>query len=81
MSSEDSEWEEDNEENHYKFFTTRSIPWRSEKVSNFFFALDRKSKKTSSPKSATMTFSRREGIPTDRQMPEGLPEWLIKTPS
>ena len=77
MSSEDSEWEEDNEGNSYKTFMTRPIPWRSEKVSSFFHTLDHKAKKSSSEKSVMMSFGRRKGVPTDRQKPEDLPDWLF----
>ena len=58
MSSEDSEWEEDNDGNTYKTFVIRPIPWQSEPVTAFLHALDKKNKNSSTQKSVMMTFYR-----------------------
>lgn len=81
ISSEDSDWEEDNGGNTYKTFTVKPIPWRSDRVSNFFHALDRKAKKSASQKSTMMSFVRKVGIPSDRPKPVGFPEWVYKQSS
>lgn len=50
------------------------------KVNDVFNALDRKVRKDASQKSHMMTFSRLEGLPSDRAKPEGLglPNWVFK---
>ena len=80
ISSEESEWEEDSDGNTYKVFYTHPLPWRGKKVNDVFNALDRKARKDASQKSHMMTFSRLEGLPSDRAKPEGLgfPNWVFK---
>jgi len=83
ISSEESEWEEDNDGTAYKVFYTRPLPWRAKKVDDVFNALDRKAKKDASQKSHMMTFSCQEGLVSDRAKPEGLglPNWVFKQES
>ena len=83
ISSKESEWEEDNDGTAYKVFYTRPLPWRAKKVDDVFNALDRKAKKDASQKSHMMTFSRQEGLVSNRAKPEGLglPNWVFKQES
>ena len=72
ISSEESEWKEDNDGNAYKVFYTRPVrplPWKGKKVNDVFNALDRKARKDASQKSHMMTFSHLEGLPSDRAKP------------
>ncbi len=81
MTSEDSEWvEADNEGNTQKVYTKRPLPWRSDKVSEFFQRLDASHKRGTSQRSKDMTLPRDEGIPSDRSKPISLSRfaWLFK---
>lgn len=60
-------------------FVIHSLPWRSEKVDNFFSGLDRKSDKKKTKKSKMMTFQRIKGLRSNRPRPslEKVPEWAL----
>lgn len=77
MSSEESD---DDDENDEGGFVVRPLVWRSDKVTNLFNKLDHKSKKNASVRSKKMTFSRKSGLPSDRQRPPdgNLPDWCFK---
>ena len=63
-----------------KCFTPTHFPGEGKKVNDVFNALDRKARKDASQKSHMMTFSRLEGLPSDRAKPEGLGflNWVFK---
>ena len=73
MSSEDSDDDGGS-------FNVRPLPWRNEKVTEFFYALDSKHERRLSVKSKRMTYERRDGLASDRQCPAtgSVPGWCIK---
>jgi len=84
ISSEESEWEEDNDGTAYKvFYIYPPTSMASKKVNDVFNTWDRKAKKDASQKSHMMTFPCQEGLVSDRAKPEGLglPNWVFKQES
>ncbi len=76
ISSEDSDEEESDKEDDSAQFAERPLLWRSDKVTNLFNKLDHKVRKNSTTTSKKMTFTRKQGLPSDRPMPRG-PDWLF----
>ena len=72
ISSEDSE--DDGS------FLVRPLPWRSEKVTNFFCGLAKKQDKKKSRKSKIMTFERKTGPFSQRSKPlaGSTPAWAVQ---
>ena len=76
MSTEESSAENGDSGAH---FFVRELPWRSDRVKNFFHSLDHKHTKNQSARSRRMSFERcLADLPSDRPCPFGLPEWMIK---
>ena len=71
ISSEDSD--EDGS------FLVRPLPWRVDKVTNFFSHLDKKCDKRRSKKSRVMIFERKNGLPSERTKPTpgSVPAWTV----
>lgn len=77
ISSEESGEEDEGQ------FIVRPLPWRSEKVDNFFATLDHKHEKRQTVRSKKMSYGRKDGLPSDRPKPRDgtLPKWLFKCSS
>ena len=61
-------------------FLVRLLPWRVDKVTNYFFShLDKKCDKRRSKKSRVMTFERKNGLPSERTKPTpwSVPAWTV----
>ena len=74
ISSEESGEEDEGQ------FIVRPLPWRSEKVDNFFATLDHKHEKRQTVRSKKMSYGRKDGLPSDQPKPQDgtLPKWLFK---
>ena len=59
-------------------FIVRPLPWRSDQLTELFLGLDRKHNKRASPRSKRMSFSRKQGMPSDQPKPSNLPDWFFK---
>ena len=78
MSSEESCGEDESEDGQ---FVIRPLVWRSEKVTTLFTTLDEKYHKHQSIRSKKMSFTRKDGLPSDRLQPTvsgKFPDWLFK---
>ena len=64
ISSEESGEEDEGQ------FIVRPLPWRSEKVDNFFATLDHKHEKRQTVRSKKMSYGRKDGLPSDRPKPQ-----------
>jgi len=69
MSSEESQWGEDNNGCASKYYKKKPIPLWADKVNTFFERLDEKSTRASSLCSKYMTVPRSVGSPSDRLKP------------
>jgi len=80
MSSEETQWDEDNDGCTTKYYKKKPIPWRADKVNTFFERLDEKSTRASSLRSKDMTVPRSVGSPADRLKPLYHTEsaWMFK---
>ncbi len=80
ITSDESEWLEDNDGYSSKAITNKPLPWRSDKVTEFFHRLDEVHKRRTSQRSKDMTLPKCEGTPSDRPKPSHLDKlpWLFK---
>ena len=80
MSSEESASDEEENDGASGFsFTVRPLPWRSGKVTGFLLSLDQKFYKNQTKRSQMMMQEHVKGLPSDRQQPDSLPGWCVKT--
>jgi len=75
LSSEESGDETDNVES--KILFRRPLPWLKKKYQKSLKELDHMGSSIQSAQSKRMTFKRQEGIPSNRPMPEGIPNEFI----
>ena len=76
ITSEDSDWLDDNDSGSTKIYVTRPLVWRATKVSNFFHQRDENHQRTATQRSKEMT----EGMPSNRPKLAHLEKylWLFK---
>lgn len=79
MSSEESEWLEENDGGTKKIYKTRPLVWRAKKVTDFFCQLDQIHLRSASQRSREMTRGRDTGLPSDNPKPISLIKypWLF----
>ena len=75
MSSEESEWLDENDGVSIKTYVTRPFVWRAQKVTDFFHQLDKAHQRTASQRSKAMTQGRSEGMPSDNLKPTHLSKY------